>query len=314
MRAYTDEIAVKGKRIKVQGIKADNHEIVVIGRLFKTARIKEEWDEDVEDPASLIAKLRSSGVRIDIFTFMQRLPESRPKYDYSMEWDNVAAIPIKDYEYWFDKQLHPNHRNKVKKANRQGVQVNVVDFDDNLVSSIMGILNEVPFRQGGPFLDCGKDFETVKREHATYLERADFIGAYYKGKLIGYIKLVFAGRFMRTMQVLSMMRHRDKAPTNALVAEAVKLCCERRIPFLVYGKYSYGKVGSQTLKDFKDQNGFEHVLLPRYYVPLTPLGRVALACRLHRGIVRGIVPEKLIRFLLSVRRKWYAGMAGRKLP
>ncbi|OGL43417.1 MAG: hypothetical protein A2W05_01730 [Candidatus Schekmanbacteria bacterium RBG_16_38_10] len=180
-----------------------------------------------------------------------------------------------------------------------------VDFNDEFVASVMNILNEVPVRQGGPFRDYGKDFDTVKSEHATYLDRSDFIGAYIGQELIGYIKLVFAGRFMRTMQILSMIKYRSKAPTNALMAEAVKICSERRIPFLVYGKYNYGKAGSLTLRDFKTQNGFEHILLPRYYVPLTFLGRLVLFCRLHHGF-SGILPKKMIRLLLAARKMWYA--------
>jgi hypothetical protein len=222
-----------------------------------------------------------------------------------MEWDNVAAIPISTYKYWIENQLHPNHRNKVRKANKEGVEVKAVDFNDDFVTSIMRILNEVPMRQGGPFLDYGKDFTTVKSEHITYVDRSDFLGAYFRGELIGYLKIVFAGKFIRTMQILSMIKYRDKAPTNALIAEAVKICSQRKIPFLVYGKYYYGKVGSRSLMEFKSQNGFEHILLPRYYIPLTIWGKMVLKLRLHHGIV-GLLPKKLVRLLLDIRKRLYA--------
>jgi hypothetical protein len=36
------------------------------------------------------------------------------------------------------------------------------------------------------------------------------------------------------MHILSMIRHREKAPTNALIAQAVRSCAERGIPYLWY--------------------------------------------------------------------------------
>jgi hypothetical protein len=278
---------------------------VVTGKAVRIGRLREEWDDDIEDPAAVTRALSNCGDRIDIFTFMQRLPESKPKYGYRYEWDNVAALPISTYEEWLEKQVHPNHRNKVRKAVKEGLEVRRVQFSDEFVTAVMRILNEVPVRQGVPFRDYGKDFDTVKAEHATYITRSDFIGAYWGGELVGYLKLVSAGRFIRTMQILSMIRHRSKGPTNALMAEAVRLCVERGSPYLVYGKYDYGQVGSDTLREFKAFNGFEHVLLPRYYVPLTALGSAAISCNVHHGIV-GMLPRKLVRRLLEIRRSWYS--------
>jgi hypothetical protein len=302
-------IAVRGKPVRVRVVRIGRHEMVVTGTALKVARLREEWDDDIDDPESVIAGLKSCGDRIDLFTFMQRLPESRPQYEYPREWDNVAALPISTYEQWLEKQVHPNHRNKVRKAAKEGVEIRRVQFSDDFVTAVMSILNEVPVRQGVPFRDYGKDFETVKAEHVTYINRSDFLGAYCGGELVGYLKLVSAGRFTRTMQILSMVRHRPKGPTNALIAEAVRICAERGSPYLVYGKYDYGRVGSDTLREFKAFNGFEHVLLPRYFVPLTSLGRVAVRCNLHHGVV-GVLPRGLVRTLLSARKSWYSGSDG----
>jgi hypothetical protein len=184
------------------------------------------------------------------------------------------------------------------------VVVKQVEFTDQFVTEIMGILNETPTRQGHRFGDYGKDFATVKQEHETFLDRSDFIAAYYKDELIGYLKLVYAHKFMRTMQILSKIKHRDKGPTNSVIAKAVEICSERGIPFLVYGKYAYGKLGRDSLREFKYHNGFEYIILPRYYVPLTIWGKAALKLRLHHGVI-GILPKRLIRLLLSVREMWY---------
>jgi hypothetical protein len=56
--------------------------------------------------------------------------------------------------------------------------------------------------------------------------------------------------------------------------------------------------------EFKMRNGFEEVLVPRYYIPLTLKGRVAMQLKLHHGLV-GIVPESIIRIGRDLRVKWY---------
>jgi len=60
---------------------------------------------------------------------MQRLPDSKPKYNYYMEWDSIAAIPIKSYEEWIKKQIVKNSRKKISYAQRKGVKVKIIDFD-----------------------------------------------------------------------------------------------------------------------------------------------------------------------------------------
>ena len=62
---------------------------------------------------------------------------------------------------------------------------------------------------------------------------------------------------------------------------------------------------SGGLGDFKIRNGFQKVTLPRYYVPLTAKGRIALALKLHRGL-RGMLPPALKAQLVDLRSKWNA--------
>lgn len=283
---------------------ADNHEIAVTGRLLRMASVRHDWNEDVEAPETIITALKSSNCNADIFTFIQRLPESKPKYNYRMEWDNVAAIPIKNYDHWLNNQINQESRNKIKKAEKKGVHVKVVNFDDDLMVGIHKIYNETPIRQGKPFSHYGKDVQTLKDIHATFLDSSCFIGAYCKDELIGFIKLVFTGRYMRTMHILATIKHRDKAPMNLLLAKAIEICCQKDIRYLVYAKFTYGKVGSDTLMYFKRDNGFESIIIPRYYIPLTRWGETALNLRLHHGIVE-VIPEKMIRKLRDLRAKFY---------
>lgn len=300
MEDNRQEIGAKGKFIKVDTIRVQNKDIVVTGKLIKFARIKEEEYEDVDDPALLIKEINHAEAKADIFTFWQRLPETKPKYGYYMEWSDVAAIPIKSFDHWWEKQIDAKTRNMIRKAKKQGVEIKVVHFTDDFIGGMISIFNETPIRQGKPFWHYGKDFETVKQEFSRNLHREDIIGAYYEGDLIGFIMLAYAGRFAMTTQIISKLEHRDKAPTNALIAKAVEICEEKEIPYLVYSKWSEGSLG-----DFKRHNGFEKIGLPRYYVPLTLKGKIILKLRLHRGI-RGVLPQKVKDHLVDLRSKCYS--------
>jgi hypothetical protein len=189
----------------------------------------------------------------------------------------------------------------VRKAAKQGVVVREVEFNDDFVRGIVSIFNESAIRQGKPFWHYEKDFETVKRDFSRYLFREDLIGAYYNNELIGFIMLAHTGQYAVLGQIISKIRHRDKAPNNALVAKAVETCDRKRIPYLVYARWDTGS----SLTDFKRYNGFEKVSLPRYYVPLTIKGQVALALGLHRGLV-GVIPEGMKARLIKLRSLWYA--------
>ena len=74
--------------------------------------------------------------------------------------------------------------------------------------------------------------------------------------------------------------------------------------FLVYDKYVYGGHTHSPLTEFKRRNGFEEVRVPRYFVPLTPLGRVGVTLRLHRSI-RDRIPRALVSPVLGIRAWFY---------
>jgi len=287
-----------GKSILVDGV-----ELVVTGTVFKTASVKYEWDVTLANPESLITNLRTTRLGADVFTFRQRLPESRRKYPYAMEWDNVAAIPITDYQTWLWKQIHRNARNKLKKAEKEGVVVRTVECNDALFQRIKEIQDECPIRQGARFQHYGKDLETVRRGHGTFLDRATFLGAFFKEEMIGYLKVVQTVGSARVMGLLTKIRYNEKAPMNALIAKAVEICAEKRIPFLAYAKYSYGGSESTTLIEFKTFNGFEHILLPRYYVPLTWKGGLALRLRYQHGLAE-YLPRPVIQLGRSLRARY----------
>jgi hypothetical protein len=215
--------------------------------------------------------------------------------------ERIAVLSIKDFKYWWEKQIDSKNRNVIRKAEKKGVVVRPAEFTDDFVRGIVDIYNETPVRQGKPFWHYGKDFDTIKAANGTNLERSDFLGAYFDGELIGFAKLVYGPRSARAEQILSKIEHRDKSPTNALIAKAVEVCYGKGVPYLLYGHWSSG-----TLTDFKQNNGFKEMSIPRYYVPLNGKGRLALKCNLHKE-VRGLVPDRVTTWVRGMRRRWYAG-------
>jgi hypothetical protein len=223
-----------------------------------------------------------------------------------MEWDNMAAVRISTVDDWMTKQIDNKVRNMIRKATKNGVLVREVPFDHAYVQGIHAIYNESAIRQGKPFWHYGKDLETVRKMNATFMDRSIFIGAYLEGNLIGFVKLVFDEDRSQAglMQIVSMIRHRDKAPTNALIAQSVRSCAERGIPYLWYANMSYGKKQADGLADFKRHNGFQKIELPRYFVPLTVAGRMALRMGIHHGMSHWI-PGPVASAYRRIRTVWY---------
>jgi hypothetical protein len=280
-------------------MEVDDKRILIEGEIPRIARLEQEWYEDVEDPRTLINQLCKSEPRPDIFTFWQRLPDTEPKYSYPMKLDSIAALPIKSYSLWWEKQIDRKARNKIRKAQKNGVVVKPATFDDRFVRGITSIFNETPIRQGRHYLHYGKDFETIKRQFSRFLFREEIFGAYLGEELVGFIMLAYAENYAYLGQIISKIAHRDLAPNNLLLAKAVERCAEKGVPYLVYALWLEDSLG-----DFKRSNGFQKFDLPRYYVPLTGKGKLALKLGLHRGW-KEAVPKPLRKPLKKLRRRWY---------
>ncbi len=287
-------------------MKVCDQEIRIQGRLIRIARLEADGYQFLDDPEALLNGLRRCGSRIDLFTFMQKLSNRSPQFAYPMEWDNFAALPVSTFDHWWTQQLGFKARNKAKQAEKKGVTVREVAFDDNFVRGIWEIYNECPVRQGRLFTHYGKDIAIVLKEEATFLDSSIFIGAFLDDKLIGFAKLVCDQTRTQAglMNIVSMIQQRDKAPTNALIVQAVRSCAERQIPYLVYSRFAYGKKQPDSVSDFKKRNGFEQIDLPRYYVPLSPFGWAALRLNLHRNL-SDLVPEPISAKIRELRNAWY---------
>jgi hypothetical protein len=297
---------VKGKNTLVPSVEIEGRTVIAKGSWAKVASIRDDdvtEGELVKNPEAFVAALKQSGLRADILTFFQRPPDHTPKFKHHFEWDNYAAVPVTTFEAWWEK-LPQESRKNTRRATKRGVEVKVAVFDDELARGIHKICNETPVRQGRPFWHYGKDFETVKREHATYVERSEFIGAYFEGELIGFIKLVHVDRLTSIMAILALNSHYDKRPMNALLAKAMEVCAQKGVGYFVYGNYIYGNKKDSSLMEFKRRNGFAQINFPRYYIPLTLKGRVYVSLRLYRG-AQGLLPSPVLRLLLRIRESFY---------
>ncbi|MGO8756724.1 MAG: hypothetical protein ACLQG3_01240 [Terracidiphilus sp.] len=282
-------------------------DIKIRGRAIRIARIDGDNYRFLDDPEAMISGLKQNRKRIDLFTFMQRVPETQPKFKYPMEWDNVAALPITSFDDWWNRVLGFKGRNKAKQAEKKGVELREVPYSEELVEGIWRIYNESPVRQGKRFPHFGMSLEKVREHAGTFLDCSVFIGAFFDGELIGFAKLTMdeTGTQAGLMHILSMIKHREKAPTNALIVQAVRSCAARKIAYLVYSQFSYGNKQRDSLSDFKERNGFQRIDIPRYYVPLTWLGEAAFRAGMHRSLIERL-PEPLITRLRDYRAAWYS--------
>ena len=302
------EISVKGTWIKVPALSVNGKMIVVRGNWLKRAVIHDEaWLEtELDDPEACVIKLKEEGslrLRADLFSFAQKLPVTAPKFKYPMELDSVAAIRLTSFKDWWDKLAQETRKN-VRRSRKRGVVVRVRQFDATLVAQIGDVNNDSPVRQGVRNYYFGRSFDQLRKDYSSFLDRSDFICAYVGDELIGFLKIVYRGEVASILNFTPKPSHSDKRPANALIAKAVELCDEKGISFLTYGMFNYGNKRESPLREFKIRNGFEEVLVPRYYISLTNWGALCMKVGLHRGLL-GILPNRLITLGVGLRTKWY---------
>jgi hypothetical protein len=302
---FMRETLANGSPARVKCVEIGGQVFEISTGPITVVRLEDEWYEDIRDPEAVASALKGArDFTADLLTFWQRLPDIEPRYPYHLEWEDIAALPLTSYDHWWKEQIKSRVRNLIRKTEKEGVAVREAPYDDDFVRGMTAIFNESPIRQGRRFWHYGKDFETVKSQFSRYLFREQMIGAYYQGEMIGFMMLCDAGRFAITGQIISSLRHRDKATNNALVAKAVEICARRGLGHLVYYFWS-----DDSLAEFKRRCGFEKVAVPRYFVPLSRRGELALKVGAHRGW-RAMLPKPLREALKRVRSAWHARRSG----
>ena len=301
------EIRVRGKVLLVPSVQVLGRTVITTGKWPKVASVQDEPLAEREfsiGAASLIEAVKQTELKADIFTFAQQLPDIVPRHSFYLEWDNLAVIPITTFSDWWERRGHTARRKAVRKSAKLGVTVKQTELTDDLMTGLVKINNETPVRQGKPFWHFTKTFDEVKAANSTYPDRSIFLGAYYQDELIGVVRMICADRIAHVALFLSLTEHRDKRTANAMIAKAVEACEQNGMSHLVYGQYVYNNYES-SLTEFKRRNGFEQVLIPRYFIPLTWRGHIAMKLGLHQGVARRL-PKPLLAELLRWRRRWYA--------
>jgi hypothetical protein len=304
---FTKETLVKGQPTRITCLEVDGQTYTLMRTSgVRVARLEDEHFDNVRDPYAVVTALRAHA---DIFTFWQRIPNTEPRFPYHVEFDTVAVLPLTTYEAWWST-LNPKARNMIRKGTKKGVVVRESAFDEAFVRGVTDLFNETPVRQGRRFWHYGKDEATVRVQFSRFLFRETMLGAYVPervfgrdvgDKLLGFIMLADAGGYSVLGQILSRMDARELSPTNALLAKAVELTTKRGHAYLQYAYWDEGA----SLTAFKRQNGFQPMRLPRYYVPLTAAGRLAMTLGLHHG-VKAMIPPSVKERLKRVRTRWLA--------
>jgi hypothetical protein len=251
-----------------------------IGKRFFYLQAKHsiEYLYDVNVTKDLVIDLKKAGA--DLLTFVQRsFLTSRKRYPFWSEAEPIALLSITSFDEWWKFQIRSEERNRTRKAQKKGIAVKLAKIDTNFVRSSQRIYNETPIRQGRRYTGYGLSLETVK-EKFNNLNESEVLGAYYNGELVGLLWMVYGDSVARIKSFVSLTEHRDKAPNNALMAEAVKRACEKNFHFIVYEKMGY----LPSLDLFKMHNGFREQIVLRHYLPLSKKGMLAMKLGVYREI------------------------------
>lgn len=262
---------------------------------IKIAKYSEqhEYVQDVFPSEEYVNKLANR--KIDVFTFIERRwcsPIANPAKNWRIADDNIALLQINNFDQWW-QNIGKKTRNMIRKAEKSGVTVQVVETSERLAEGIWKIYNETPFRQGRAFTHYGQSIDSVKTM-VSYSSKDTFITAVFNNEIIGFIQLVYGDKIAIISQILSLQQHWDKAVNNILVSKAIEVCADKKGQWVMYGRMG----NHPSLDKFKENNCFIKFALTRYYIPLSLKGKIAMTLGLHRNL-KDVLPEPIKKRLFG---------------
>jgi hypothetical protein len=268
---------------------------------YKIAQYFEPYEHtrDIWPDNELLNTLRAK--RVDLFSFIQRSflePSAWRELGFYSCPETIGLLRIQGFDAWL-KSLPGRERTVVRKAERT-LKTHVVDVDEEFVQSAYGVYNETPIRQRRRYSGFGMTVDDIRLKFSN-LQTSEVIGTYLDNKLIGLMWVELGDQVAAMMSFISLISQRNKNPNNALIAEGVRLCDEKGYHYLTYGNMGY----NPGLDFFKKNNGFKRVAVPRYFVPLSYKGQLAVQMKLCRPIERSFSPtltRALIPFYNAVNR------------
>ncbi len=151
-------------------------ELSVAGWPLRIARLSHEWFEFPEDPLSMIRDLKLGRPPADIFTFLIETTDKGPEYPFHKQIASASILRVGSYAQWL-KDRGFKARNKIRRAEKIGVELRATELDDQFVTGVEAIYNESPVRQGRKFWHYGKGFSEIKSDLSSFLDRTLFVGA-----------------------------------------------------------------------------------------------------------------------------------------
>ena len=266
-------------------------------RVRKRAFIKvgndiQEYEKNIAPTEDFLEKLADRDV--DVYTFLDRKwcsPIPNPPATWVTEDDNVGLLEIKTFDEWLQR-VGKKTRNMIRKAEKSGVKIAVVEPSEELAKGIWSIYNETPIRQERAFTHYGESLHIVS-DNMYSAKNNTFIGAYLEGELVGFIQILYGDNIAIISNILALQKHWNKALNNALLAKAVEVCAQKKQRWLMYGR-----IGNHpSLDRFKDNNGFIKYPITRYYIPITGKGRLATRLSLHKE-PKDALPEAIKKPLI----------------
>ena len=304
---HSVEVRTKGRWVKTPAIQVNEDTLIATGKRLRIAKIRGEEmrEKAIEAPELYIEALKKNKgiLKADIFTFAQKVPSTQQLFQYRMERESIAAIFLVTFKDWWES-LPQESRKNTRRSQKRGVTLSIRRLDADVVEGIRAVNDDSPTRQGAKNAYYGLSSEETVKRYGEFEGRCDFICAYSGEEMIGFLHLVYRENVAAILNLTVKPSQLDKRPANALVTKAVEICDARGISHITYGNYNYGNKRDSSLREFKIRNGFDEILVPRYYVPLTTWGHVCMSMNFHRGLI-GILPPSVIAVGLRARTLWY---------
>ena len=273
---------------RILNVDKDLETLTIRKRAFANiANDSREYEKDVFPTGKFIEKLADRG--IDVFTFIERKwcnPAPESFKDIVKVKDNIALLKVASYNEWWSN-IGKKTRNMVRKAEKNGVKLKVVEPSKKLAEGIWKIYNETPIRQKRGFPHYGTSLQSVTSSVLS-AQNSTFIGAFFQEELAGFLQLVYGDKIAVIAQILSLQKYSKKAVNNASIAKAVEVCTDKQVEWIMYGR-----IGNHpSLDRFKESNSFQKFPLNRYYLPITNKGKVAMKLGLHREL-KDTIPQAM---------------------
>ena len=190
----------------------------------------------------------------------------------------ARVLPLRGgFDYVWRRRFSKKARNLVRKFERCGGEVALLDDPLEHLDEIMEVNLSAPVRQGRPLPPSYTDRGAVEAGLRSRLEEMGehfrVYAAFLRGRLAAYAYVVDLNGYAYISRFLAHAKYMGYAPSNGLLSAVIEDLCERSVEVVQYGYWSRRHPG---LDHFLKQHGFLAGRVEAYYVPLSSRGALAL--------------------------------------